>query len=154
MSQIEASILEMLQPAVKAAGYDISSLSLKNSKDGMQLAIVVDRVAPISLEDIVKVSDIVSEILDKEDPIQDAYTLDVSSLGAEKPIALDALPLYAGRYVNLHLSHPYKGENILEGKFVRIEGDNLVLEIRDKSRKKEISFPLSDVDRARLAIEF
>lgn len=154
MSPLENDILALLQDPLHQAGYQLSSLALTRAKEGSKLCVVVDRVAPISLEDIVRVSDLVSGLLDENDPIEEAYTLDVSSLGAEKPIPLPELPLYAGRYVNLHLSHPYKGENILQGTLTRIEGENLVLQIRDKARKKEIAFPLKDVDRARLAIEF
>jgi ribosome maturation factor RimP len=41
--------------------------------------------------------------------------------GPKKPLALEKLPKYLGSYVNLHLSHPYHGENIVEGELVSIE---------------------------------
>jgi ribosome maturation factor RimP len=58
-----------------------------------------------------------------------------------------------GRYVSLHLSRPYQGNNILEGTLVELD-ENIHLEVREKARKKVIVFPLKDVDKARLAIQF
>ncbi len=153
MKEEEKRILDLLALPVKEAGYDIVSLSFNGGRE-KTLAIVLDRVAPISMEDIVAASNLISDLLDEEDPIDSAYTLDVSSLGAEKPIALDKLPLYVGKYVNLHLSHPYKGENILEGTLLSLEEGTLRLEYRAKTKKLVAEFPASDVDKARLAIEF
>ena len=153
MKEEETRIYELLSPLVKEQGYEIASLSLSGGKS-KTLSVVVDRVEPISMEDIVALSGKISDLLDEKDPIEAAYMLDVSSLGAEKPIQPDRLGEYAGRYVNLHLSHPYKGENVLEGTLLRLEGENLVLLLKIKTRKLEAAIPLKDVDKARLAIEF
>ena len=82
------------------------------------------------------------------------YTLDVSSLGAEKPIDLEKLDKYQGKYVNLHLSHPYKGENIIEGDLKEVTSDYVVLTYRIKTRIVEAKIERKDIDKARLAIKF
>ena len=153
MKEEEKRIHDLLASAVNEAGYDLVSVTLSGGKE-KTLSVVLDRVEPISMEDIVSASNLISDILDREDPIESAYTLDVSSLGAEKPIQLDRLGQYVGKYVNLHLSHPYKGENILEGTLLSIENGTLRLEIKAKARKIAAEFPVNDVDKARLAIEF
>ena len=56
--------------------------------------------------------------------------------------------------MNLHLSTPYKGENVLEGTITRYEDGTLFLSYMDKARKMEAAIPLKDVDKARLAIKF
>lgn len=150
----ENKVKSLLEQPLKEKGFDLSSVQYHNSSEGMKLEVVVDRVDPIGLEDIVSLSGFISDLLDKEDPIKGAYTLDVSSLGAEKPIALDKLPLYLGKYVNLHLSHPYKGENVLEGTIEKIEDGQLTLSFFLKAKKAEATFPVMDVDKARLAIKF
>lgn len=152
MKEEEKRLFDLLEPSVRQLGYDLAEVRLSGGKT-KTLNVVVDRVEPISLEDIVKVSECVSGILDEEDPIQEAYTLDVSSLGAEKPIDVTRLQEYVGRYVNLHLSHPYKGENILEGTLLECSGESLTLRIKDKSLRKDIGLPRKDVDKARLAID-
>lgn len=147
-------VQEILEGPLKEAGYDIVESVLNREKGGLTLRIVVDRVDPISLDDIIKVSDLVNPILDEKDPIKEAYTLDISSLGAEKPIKLDRLQDYVGHYVNLHLSNPYKGLNTLEGDIISVGEETLNLEIRDKARKKTVELKLKEIDKARLAIKF
>lgn len=152
MKEEEKKIFDDLLPLVAELGYELKEVRLSGTKS-KTLSVVVDRVDPISLEDIVLVSEKVSAYLDEADPIKDAYTLDVSSLGAEKPIELPRLSEYVGRYVNLHLSHPFKGENVLEGTLLSCDEENLTLRIKDKSLRKDVDLPRKDVDRARLAID-
>ena len=152
MKEEEKKIFDDLLPLVAELGYELKEVRLSGTKS-KTLSVVVDRVDPISLEDIVLVSEKVSAYLDEADPIKDAYTLDVSSLGAEKPIELPRLSEYVGRYVNIHLSHPFKGENVLEGTLLSCDEENLTLRIKDKSLRKDIGLPRKDVDRARLAID-
>ena len=143
----------LLEPLEKA-GYTLYSVKLQKTKNGFTLEIVVDRDDPISLDDIVKVSDLVNPILDEKDPIDGPYTLDVSSLGSEKPIGLDKLEKYVKRYVHLHLSTPFKGQNDLEGSLLEVKEDSITLEVKEKSRKKAILIARSTIDSARLAIQF
>ena len=152
MKEEERTIHDALSGLLSDLGYDLVEVHLSGAKN-KTLSVVVDRVDPISLEDIVLVSQKVSERLDELDPIEGAYTLDVSSLGAEKPLSLDKLGDYAGRYVNLHLSHPYNGENILEGTLLSVSEEDLTIEIKIKTAKLPVTLPRKDVDKARLAIE-
>jgi ribosome maturation factor RimP len=152
MKEEEKKIYEALNPTVESLGYELSEVRLSGGKN-KTLSVVVDRVAPISLEDIVAVSEEINKVLDELDPIEDAYTLDISSLGAEKPLAVDKLPLYVGQYVSLHLSHPYKGENTLEGTLMEVTDDTVTLKVKEKAKRVLIHFPYADVDKARLAID-
>jgi ribosome maturation factor RimP len=147
-----AKVIALLTDPLKQSGYDLAEVKETRDSDGLTLHVIVDRVSPISLDDIVKVSDLVNPILDKADPIASPYTLDVTSVGAEKPIKLERLGDYLGRYVHLHLAHPYEGENIIEGTLLKAD-ENLVIRIQVKSKFKELTFPVSYVDKARLAIE-
>ena len=150
----ESRIRALLEKPLEEIGYELVDVKLFRDKSGLTLSLTVDRDEPISLDDIVKVSDLVNPILDKADPIQGAYTLDISSLGAEKPIKLDALEKYVGKFVNIHLSHPYEGKNILEGTLLEANADSLTLVVKEKAKKKEIKIERKYVDKARLAIEF
>jgi ribosome maturation factor RimP len=144
----------LLEPPLKKAGYELADISLSRDKEGLCLHILVDRDAPISLDDIVKVSDLINPLLDQADPIPEAYTLDVASLGAEKALHLDKLDRYVGNYVALHLKNPFHGENALEGTLLAVDEKTLALRLREKSRFKDVTLPREDVDKANLAIKF
>ena len=144
----------LLAPPLLKAGYELASLTLGRDKEGLCLHLLVDRDAPISLDDIVKVSDLINPLLDQADPIAEPYTLDVASLGAEKPLHLDKLEHYVGRYVALHLAKPYQGANSLEGDLLEVTLDSILLRVRIKTKAKEIRLERAAVDKANLAIKF
>jgi len=144
----------LIDEPLSIAGYEIADIKLFRDKGGLVLSIVVDRNEPISLDDIVKVSDLINPILDANDPIDGPYTLDFSSLGAEKPIDPYRIHEYIGKYINIHLSHPYEGKNSIEGTLLDADAHSLTLEIKEKAKKLKIRLERQYVDKARLAIEF
>jgi ribosome maturation factor RimP len=147
-------VRKLLEKPLSDKGYEIYSIRLARGKEGLTLEIVVDRPDPISMDDILGVSELINPLLDEADPIKEPYTLDVSSLGAEKPIRLDRLKDYVGRYVSVHLSRAMKGSNSFEGTLKSADGDVITIIIRDKSREKEVNIPRDSIDKARLAIRF
>ncbi len=149
-----SKIKKALTGPLEEKGYLLYEVRLLKKKDGLTLEVTVDRDDPISLDDIVKVSELINPILDKEDPISSPYTLDVSSLGGEKPIPLTRLEHYRNRFVHLHLSNPHKGLNDIEGDLLEVDETRVKLQITDKSRKKSIELARQDIDKARLAIKF
>ena len=139
---------------IKDLGYSDFKVSLKREKGTLTLEVLVDKDDAISLDDIITVNDTISPILDGLDLINEPYMLDVSSFGAEKPIDVSNLEKYVGKYINIHLSNPYKGENILEGNLVDASKDEITLTYRIKTRVIKSIIKRSDIDRARLAIKF
>ncbi len=131
-------------------GYELVSLSLTNKT----LSIVVDRVAPIDMDAIVEVTHILNDLLDEIDPIEGEYTLDVSSLGAEKPLKIEKLSDYINSYVNVHLVNPINGENIYEGDLVSVTEEIITLSYRQKTRIKTVDIQKSNISKIRLAIKF
>ena len=150
----ETQIKQLIEPRINKLGYSLESISLKREKGDLFLQIVVDRFDPISLDDIVAISNEISPILDENDPIKDNYFLDVTSLGAEKPIKLEHLDKYINKYVNLHVINPIKGENYLEGNIDSVNDDILILSYKIKTRLVRVEIPRKDIDKARLAIKF
>lgn len=147
-------IKEGIKKKLEDISYSLYSIKSFNDKSGSVLEIIVDRDENIDLDDIVEVSNYLSEYLDEVIMDDNPYTLDVSSLGAEKPVDLEKLDKYQGKYVNLHLSHPYKGENIIEGDLKEVTSDYVVLTYRIKTRIVEAKIERKDIDKARLAIKF
>ena len=150
----ETQIKQLIEPTINKLGYSLESISLKREKGDLFLQIVVDRFDPISLDDIVAISNEISPILDENDPIKDNYFLDVTSLGAEKPIKLEHLDKYINKYVNLHVINPIKGENYLEGNIDSVNDVTLILSYKIKTRLVRVEIPRKDIDKARLAIKF
>ncbi len=135
-------------------GYVLYSLKELNSKKGLTLEIIVDRIEPINLDDIVTLSNDISILLDEIDKTETPYTLDVSSLGAEKPIKISDISKYVGKYIAIHITHPFKGLNNLEGDLISVKDDTLSLDYKEKTRTIHATIPLKDIDKCNLAIKF
>lgn len=146
------SVKSLITKRLDEIGYEL--YSLRYIAKTKTLEVVVDRVDPINLDDITNVSNEISLILDLHDFTEDSYTLDVSSLGVEKPIDINKLDLYVGKYVNVHLSNPYKGLNTIEGNLVSTDENNVQIVYKNKTRDVKCDINKKDIDKARLAIKF
>ena len=152
---MEVNNLELLlKEKLHELGYELVSVNLNVTKGNKVLSIVVDRVEPIDMDAIVELSHRLNEYLDEIDPIEGEYTLDISSLGAEKPLKVDELDKYIDRFVNVHLINPIDGENIYEGNLVTVSEQNITLSYRQKTRTKTVDITKSNISKIRLAIKF
>lgn len=144
----------LIKEKVNSLGYELDSISTKVEKGDRYLTIVVDRVKPINMDDIVSLTHELNDYLDKNDPFDTPYILDISSLGAEKPLKIEKLNEYVNSYVHVHLINPIEGENIYEGTMVEVHEENIILQIRIKTRTKNVDIQKANISKIRLAIKF
>ncbi len=145
---------KLLKDKLGELGYDLYSLNISYEKGDKILSIVVDRVEPIDMEAIVELSRSLNAFLDEIDPFDTPYTLDISSLGAEKPLNKDNLVPYINRFVHVHLTNPINGENIYEGDLVSLDENQITLSYRVKTRTKTVDITKENISKIRLAIKF
>lgn len=151
---LEEDIRHLLEQPLLEKGFTLFDVKLYKGSEGLTLGLTLDSDKPLSLDDIILASDIINPLLDEKDLIKESYTLDVSSVGIEKPLDLSHLEKYVDRYVELHLSHPYKGENYLTGTIKEVKDDMLTIEVKVKSKKQKITIPVNTIDRGKITIEF
>lgn len=151
---IDQKLKDAITSRVNSLGYDLYELTYKKENGDFILRVIIDKDEIINIDDIEVVSTSISELLDELDPIKENYYLDVTSLGAEKPLDINKLDKYVNKYVAIHLTNPYKGENNLEGEIVEINNETLTLKIKNKSRYINVTLSRKEIDRARLAIKF
>ena len=149
-----STLKELLNNKVNEAGYELVSLQFERKQGTLTLSIVVDRVEPIDMAAIVALTDILNPYLDELNPIEEAYSLDISSLGAEKPLKIESLDKYVESFIHVHLTNPIAGENIYEGTLTKVEDDKIFIKFMIKTRAKEIEILKSNISSVRLAIKF
>ena len=150
----EKQLSELVSSKLASINYDLVSLNVSRNGGSLQVSIVVDRVAPINMEDIVEVTNVLSTYFDEIDPFETAYNLDISSLGAEKPLKVEELDKYVDSYVNVHVNNPIDGENIFEGTLKEVNNDSILITKRIKTRSKDVEVVKSNILKIRLAIKF
>lgn len=152
---LESTVKNLIEKPVKALGYTEVDVKFVRESNTNYLRVMVDKDDEvIDLDDIVKVNDIVSPLLDEADLIKSNYVLDVTTFGAEKSIDVAKLEKYVGKYVNIHLTNPYKGLNIIEGTLESVDNDIIVISYKEKTRLIKCELVRNTIDKARLAIKF
>ena len=149
-----------------AAGFmEESELELYNvefAKEGRDwfLRVYIDKISAeeeeyVSTDDCEKVSRFLSDELDRLDPIEQNYYLEVSSPGAERPLKKEKdYERALNSYINVSLYQQLDGKKVYEGTMTALSKDELTLEYMDKTRKKTITIPRKQIAKARLAIKF
>ena len=144
----------LLEKKSQELGYELVELSSRKEKGDLILSLVVDRVEPIDMNAISEFSNAMSSYLDEIDQSEERYFLDISSLGAEKPLKVGELDKYVGRYVNVHVNNAIEGNNIFEGTMEEVNEDSITISYRIKTRVKKVVILQSNIYKIRLAIKF
>ena len=145
-----STLKELVEKRINELGYELSSLSFNQDT----LSIVVDKEQEIDMEMIVNLTNALNQYLDELNPFEKAYTLDLSSLGAEKPLKVEKLASYIGKYIHVHLVNPIKGENIYEGDLLNVNEESILIQYRNKTRVIKLEIAKSNILKIRLAIKF
>lgn len=77
---MEEKIRNLIEGTIVDAGYSLSDVKIEKEGTVLFLRVFIDKQDIVSVEDCVKVSELINPILDKEDPIDGSYVLDVSSV--------------------------------------------------------------------------
>ena len=152
---LESTVKNLIEKPILALGYSQVDVKFVKEFGTNYLRVMVDKDDEvIDLEQIMKVNDVISPLLDEADLIKTNYVLDVTTFGAEKPIDVAKLEKYVGKYINIHLDTPYKGLNIIEGTLESVDNDLVVISYKEKTRLIKCEIVRNTIDKARLAIKF
>ena len=76
---MEEKIKKMLEEPLKKMDIRVDSVTLEKEDNNLFLRIVIDRDEIIDIDTCVEATNIINPILDREDPIEESYILDVST---------------------------------------------------------------------------
>jgi ribosome maturation factor RimP len=143
-------------------GLEIFDVRFRREGRGMVLRVQIDRPGPsataedsVSIEDCARVSRDLSAVLDVEEAIPVAYTLEVSSPGLDRPLRAAAdYQRFAGRRAKLVMREPVEGQSFFKGTLAGLEDGpaGVVLIDADDGRRHRV--PVGIITRANLEVEF
>ena len=129
---IDRRIAEILTPAIEGMGFELVRLRLEGGKT-RKLQVMVDRPeGGIVVEDCARISTHISAVLDVEDPLEDRYTLEVSSPGIDRPLTrLKDFSDWVGYEAHLETSELIDGRRRFRGRLEGAEGDEVLIAIEE-----------------------
>lgn len=157
MSSVVETVTNVVQPIVESYHFELVDIEFVKEGKNWYLRVYIDKPGGINLEECAMASEKISETLDaiEPDPFPNAYFLEVSSPGAERPLKKETdYENAVGDYIHVSLYQAIDGKKVFEGHLTDLKPDELTLEYKDKTRTKTITIPRKAIANARLAIEF
>lgn len=153
--KVAEAVIELIEPTLR--DLQIELVEVKYAKEGKNwvLKVFIDSPKGVDLDMCTMVSEKISDILDENDPVSDAYFLEVSSPGAERPLkGPDDYKKAVGKNVRVTTYESIDGQSVFEGALESVEEDHLSIAVKDKTRVKVVDIPVKIIASARLAIIF
>ena len=144
---------ELFLPVLEEMNVRLYELKWIGGKDKTLQAAIMDQNGKMDLDTCVAVSEKLSEILDREDLINEEYTLEVCSPGAEREIKdINELDSMQGAYIYVRLKEPFKKMMELTGEILSVEDGTIKLSYRDKAATRTAEFTKDNIEFARMAV--
>ena len=138
----------LLEPLLTRLGYELVELDYAPGHGRSLLRLYIDAQAGVGLDDCERVSREVSSLLDVEDPIPSAYTLEVSSPGFDRLLRTRAhFGRFVGSRVFVELREPRAGRRRYTGMLLTVDEGGIALEV-DRER---VAMRFAEIGEARLA---
>jgi ribosome maturation factor RimP len=159
MNDVIERVREAASRVASSYGLDIFDVQFRREASGMVLRVQIDRPGPaaraeesVSVEDCAHVSRDLSAILDVEDVVPTAYTLEVSSPGLDRPLrGADDYQRFAGRRAKLVMRERIDGQGFFKGRLGGVDGSDVLIEAEDGRTHR---VPIGVITRGHLEVEF
>lgn len=141
-------LTELFEPVIQSMGYELVGIEFQGSTQHGTLRVYIDHENGIGVDDCVAISHQISAILDVEEPIQQAYDLEVSSPGINRPLfKAQDYEQYLGHSAKIKMAVPLNGrrnfkgvlQGVIDSRSVQIMVDN-----------EGYDLPISDIAKANL----
>ena len=151
MNNKELQIEDLITPTVEALGAQVWGVEYLNQGKYSVLRIYVEREEGVSVDLCADVSRHVSDLLDVEEILPSAYTLEVSSPGMDRLLFRDSQYLaHVGEKLDVRLNYPFEGRKKIVGLLAGMEDNSVVLQVEDN----EYLLPIENVQKARIVPVF
>jgi ribosome maturation factor RimP len=129
---IDRRLAEIIAPVIEGMGFELVRVRLMGGRSKTVQIMAERRGGGIEVDDCADISTTVSAVLDVEDPIEDAYTLEVSSPGIDRPLTrLKDFETWKGYEARVETSEMIDGRRRFKGELQGVEGDEILIEVEE-----------------------
>ena len=148
---LQDSLTELLKPAVENAGFFLEQVLVTNPGNHRILTCVVDGPKPLNLDEVTVVSRLISALLDESELIDDAFTLEVTSPGVDRPLTERR---HWEKNVTRVISMVMDDGSSLTARLTELRESDATFVENIKGRMKTHIIVLADIKRANVEVEF
>ncbi|QLC25178.1 ribosome maturation protein RimP [Parasphingopyxis algicola] len=147
-----AALTQLIEPEVEKLGFALVRVKMMSGEDGPVLQVMAERpdTRQLVIEDCATISRALSGMLDEADPIADAYRLEVSSPGIDRPLTrLTDFDDWAGHEARINLIDPVLGKKQFKAVLKGREGEAIYAVIPDED---DLTFDFKNIHSAKLIL--
>ena len=150
---IDRRLAEIVTPVIEGLGFELVRIRLMGGKT-RTLQIMADRPdGGIEVEDCARISTAVSAAMDVEDPIEDAYVLEVSSPGIDRPLTrLKDFDMWRGWEARIETTELIDGRRRFKGTIQGTEENEVLVEIEEHGEPVTIGLQFDWLSDAKLIL--
>jgi ribosome maturation factor RimP len=150
---IDRRIAGIITPVVEGMGFELVRVRLMGGKT-KTLQIMAERPeGGIEVDDCARISTAVSATLDVEDPLEDAYTLEVSSPGIDRPLTrLKDFETWEGYEARIETTEMIDGRRRFKGMLQGVEDGEILIEIEEHGESVTIGLQFDWLSDAKLVL--
>ena len=150
---IDRRLAELLSPVIEDLGYELVRIRLMTGKESLLQIMAEKPEGGIEVDDCAKISTAVSAQMDVEDPIVEAYTLEVSSPGIDRPLTrLKDFDSWHGYEVKIETTELIDGRRRFKGHVAGTEGDEVLIQLDDQGKDVVIGLKFDWLSDAKLVL--
>lgn len=140
MTKQEKELEKIIEPVVSNLGYELYDVEYLKEGQDWYLRLYIDNENGIDLDDCEKVSNAVGEELDRVDPIEAAYLLEVSSCGLERRLReLKHFKAALNQNVEIKLYKAINKNKVFSGILKEVTDAEIII-CTDEGTNESISF--------------
>lgn len=129
-SPIDEELVRIVEPVLEKMGLELVELELKREAGGRVLRIFVDSPVGVDVDTCADASNAIGAALDRRDPIEGAYSLEVSSPGIERPLTKpEHFARSKGEKAKVKTAEPIGGRRDFTGVIVDADDEGFVIEV-------------------------
>ncbi len=150
---IDRRLAEIVTPVIEDLGYELVRIRLMSGKSTTLQIMAEKPEGGIEVDDCAQISNAVSAVLDVEDPILDAYALEVSSPGIDRPLTrMKDFEIFEGYEAKLETAELVDGRRRFKGELAGTEGDEVLINIDDQGETVTIGLKFDWLSDAKLVL--
>lgn len=150
--KIEDAVAEIASPIIAKNSLELVDVEFIKEGANWYLRVYIDKPGGVNIDDCQAVSEELSEKLDKLDPIEQSYFLEVSSPGLDRPLKKDKdFERFKGETVEVKLFQPIDGKKVFEGQLLGLIDNKIAIQL---SNNEILKFDRDKAATVRRAIKF
>ncbi|MEJ6390074.1 ribosome maturation factor RimP [Gymnodinialimonas ulvae] len=152
-TSIDRRMAEILTPVIENLGFEVVRIRVMGGKTNTLQVMAERPEGGIEVDECAEISNAISVLLDVEDPLEEAYALEVSSPGIDRPLTrLKDFETFEGYEAKIETTDMIDGRRRFKGMLAGVEGDDVLLNLDVNGETQTVGLNFDWLSDAKLVL--